>query len=179
MNFALDLGSCSPGSQRPFSCASFCRGVRNCLVKHSFSMCLNMTGSTCVPSDGKQICVFWVSKTQKFLASQGRRLRPARPCASRPARPGFHCSACFCSALWGSPSATVVLLSARAEVERIRLPSSGIRRTIPLMSQHSRVTAACRLPHSQSRFSISRAAAGCAVTRSLSRVGRRRRTTAD
>ena len=44
LQFALDPGSCSRGSERPFSCASFCRGLHNPFVKHSFSMRLNMTG---------------------------------------------------------------------------------------------------------------------------------------
>ena len=33
--------SCGRGSERPFSCASFCRGLHNPFVKHSFSTCLN------------------------------------------------------------------------------------------------------------------------------------------
>ena len=36
-------------------------------------------------------------KAHFFLASQGRRLRPARPCASRPARPRFPDLTWFCS----------------------------------------------------------------------------------
>ena len=36
------------------------------------------------------------SKAHFFLASQGRRLRPARPCASRPARPRFPDLTWFC-----------------------------------------------------------------------------------
>ena len=41
---------------------------------------------------------FWgAQKAQFFLASQGRRLRPARPCASRPARPRFPDLTWFCS----------------------------------------------------------------------------------
>ena len=41
---------------------------------------------------------FWgAQKAQFFLASQGRRLRPARPCASRPARPRFPDLIWFCS----------------------------------------------------------------------------------
>ena len=75
MQFTLDRGSSSRGSERPFSCASFCRGLHNPFVKHSFSMRLNMTGvNICVlvwPSNGKQFAFFESQKLKIFSPRGG------------------------------------------------------------------------------------------------------------
>ena len=117
--------------------ACVCRGLHFPFVKHERNRVRDASGTVSkrvheachVTAIFKEMWRSGGSKAHFFLASQGRRLRPARPCASRPARPRFPDLTWFCSHIFEfrhkNPTIPIALVDMWRRVTRRGLSRRG------------------------------------------------------